>query len=202
MSTREQPQPENEPVTLLLQKMEEGDAVAAEALYDLVYEDLRGRARRILGGAAGQTLAATAVVHEAWLKLAGSRSADWQNRDHFLRVAAKAMRSVVVDHARAKRTDKRGGQAERVRLGEVLQVYEERAIDVLVLNEALERLAAMDGDLARLVELRFFGGLTIAETASVLGVSTPTVERGWRFARSWLRTELSEGEGDASDEDG
>ena len=194
MTRRPMPASDDEPVTLLLQKMEGGDTSAAERLYGLVYEELRGRANRILGGQAGQTMAATAVVHEAWLKLAGGNGADWQNRDHFLRVAAKAMRSVIVDYARAKGADKRGGQAERVRLGEVLDVYEERAIDVIVLNEALERLTEMDAELGRLVELRFFGGLTIAETASVLGVSTPTVERSWRFARSWLRTELEEAE--------
>ena len=182
--------PRDEPFTELLQRMQDGDSEAGERVFSVVYSELRAQARRMMGGGEGDTLQPTAVVNEAWIKLAAGQGADWQSRDHFLGFAARAMRSILVDYARAKKAAKRGGRAERVELDEALRAYEERAIDLLALDEALERLSGADPVLARLVELRFFGGLTIAETARVLEVSTPTVERGWRAARSWLRSEL------------
>jgi RNA polymerase sigma factor (TIGR02999 family) len=185
-----------EPVTVLLQRMSRGDVAAEEQLFAFLYGELRARARGIMGGGDGHTLQPTAVVHEAWLKLAGGET-DWQGRSHFLAVAARAMRQVLVDHARAKRAEKRGGNVERVTLDEAVRVYEERAIDLVALDEALSRLADEDAELARLVELRFFGGLTIEETARVLDVSTPTVERWWRTARGRLRVDLDDGLDDA-----
>jgi len=180
---------DSEPVTLLLQRMGRGDRGAAEELFGILYDELRRRAAGIMSGQAGQTLQPTAVVHEAWLKLG---EGDWESRGHFLGVAAKAMRSVLVDHARARRAEKRSGGGSRVGLDQVLLAYEERALDLVGLDEALGRLEAFDPELARLVELRFFGGLSIAETAEVLGRSTATIERSWRTARSFLRVELGD----------
>lgn len=181
----------DETITRILQRVAAGEEDAAERLFSILYVDLRDRAGRMMAGAGGHTLQPTAVVHEAWLKLSGGEL-DWKNRSHFLGVAAKTMRSILIDHARAKQSAKRGGGAKRQHLDEAVRVYEERAIDLLALNDALETLAQHDPELARLVELRFFGGLTIAETAEVLGVSTPTVERSWRSARSLLRTVLGD----------
>lgn len=183
-----------ETITRILQQMAAGEEAAEERLFSLLYNELRDRAGRMMRGAAGSTLQPTAVVHEAWLKLADG-GADWRNRAHFLRVAAKTMRSILIDHARAKGTGKRGG-GERLHLDEAVRMYEQRSIDLLALDDALENLAQHDPRLARLVELRFFGGLTIAETAEVLGVSTPTVERSWRSARSLLRTLLGDDDGE------
>ena len=177
-------------MTQLLQKMADGDPSAGEELFSLVYSDLRSRAARLMQGPDAHTLQPTAVVNEAWMKLSGGDS-NWENRGHFLGVAAKAMRSVLVDHARAKRAQKRGGGAERIELDTAIEVFEERARDLVLLDEALDHLQTLDARLGKLVELRFFAGLTIPETAEALGVSTPTVERGWRTARSWLRAEMS-----------
>ena len=179
-----------DPLTILLNKMSQGDDRAGEQLFERLYADLRSRAGGMMSGRAENTLQPTAVVNEAWLKIAASPETDWNSRGHFLGVAAKAMRSVLVDHARAKRASKRGGSGERVPLDDALAMYEERAIDLLALDAALERLAESDAELARLVELRFFSGLTIPETAQVLKISTATVERSWRTARSLLRVEL------------
>lgn len=179
-----------EPVTLLLKQMADGDESAASELFELVYSDLRARAARLMQSEHGHTLQPTAVVNEAWMKLAGG-GVSWESRGHFLGVAAKAMRSVLVDHARAKKASKRGGDAQRVALDAAVHVFEERALDLVRLDAALEQLNQIDPKLGQLVELRFFGGLTIPETAEVMGVSTPTIERGWRAARSWLGHELS-----------
>lgn len=179
-----------EPVTILLKQMAEGDESAASELFELVYGDLRARAARLMQSENGHTLQPTAVVNEAWMKLAGG-GVNWASRGHFLGVAAKAMRSVLVDHARAKKASKRGGGAQRVALDAAVEVFEERAMDLVRLDTALEQLRTVDSKLSQIVELRFFGGLTIPETAEVMQVSTPTVERGWRTARSWLGHELS-----------
>lgn len=189
-------------VTLLLRKMDGGDSAAADALYLEVYSDLRRRAAGLMGHeGSSHTLGATGVVHEAWMRVAsaGSGKEGWNGRKHFLGVAAKAMRSVLVDHARARATEKRGGGQERVVLDEAVALFETRAIDLVVLDEALEGLAAFDPELARLVELRFFAGLSIAETAQVTGVSTATVERSWRTARAFLRTALDDGESSSAE---
>ena len=189
-------------LTRLLQQAGAGDDQAAERLYRAVYEDLRRMAKDMMGpAAAGSTLQPTAVVHEAWLKLcpAGPESGDpsatrWNERGHFLAVASKAMRSVLVDHARARGTQRRGGHQYRIEWDEALALFEDRGMDVLRLDEALTRFAKLDPELARVVELRFFGGLTISEAAQTIGVSTATVDRGWRTARAWLRAELGTGE--------
>ena len=189
--------------TQLLQRMESGDAGAANELLNSLYGELRALAERMMADQpAEHTLQPTALVNEAWLRIArpggakhggtGEAGREWEGRGHFVRLAARAMRSVLVDHARAKRADKRGGGRGREALDGVLAHYEEKALDVLALNDALERLARMDEQLARIVELRFFAGLTIAETAPLLGVSTPTIERGWRVARLWLLREMPE----------
>jgi RNA polymerase sigma factor (TIGR02999 family) len=177
--------------TQLLQRMEEGDAEAAGELLPILYEELRAIAHRYMQGErTGHTLQPTAVVNEAYVRLFEGEDQRWESRAHFVGVAARAMRNVLVDHARARKAQKRGGDHKRQALDCVLAHYEENQLDPLALHEALERLAAMDPELARLVELRFFAGLTIEETAPVLGVSTPTVERRWRVARMWLRKEL------------
>ena len=167
--------PHDPRITLLLQRMEAGDESAGAALAPLVHAELRRLAGDLMRGQpAGHTLQATALVNEAWIRLAGDGDVAWRDHRHFFRVAAKAMRSILVDHARRKAAQKRAGVGERVPL-----------------DEALERLAAVDVDLVRLVELRFFAGLSIPETARVLDVSTPTIERGWRTARAILHLQLS-----------
>lgn len=183
-------------VTALLARLQDGDSSAGEELYRLLYADLRGRAGVLVASNPDGTLQATELVNEAWLKLRepaarGPGGERWDGRAHFLAVAAKAMRSVLIDHARARKTDKRGGTVERVVLDETLAVYEGRAIDIIALNDALDELGEMSERLARIVELRFFGGLSSKETAAVLEVSTATVERGWASARAWLHVHLT-----------
>ncbi len=161
-----------------------------EAPINEVYATLRKlAARKIAGEGAGQTLSATALVHEAWLRLAEA-SVEWQDKSHYLRTAATALRRILVDRARAKVADKRGGGAERVALGD--PAAPTRAEELLALDEALERLAAEKPDHARLVELRYFAGLTGDEAAAALGVSPATADRLWRYARAWLQAELAE----------
>ncbi len=180
-----------EPLTQLLRRAHGGDVQAADELFSAVYEDLYGRAAKMMRGQpSGHTLQPTAVVNEAWLRLGLDGNQDWQDRRHFLAVASKAMRSVLVDHARARKTQRRGGHRQRVDWTDGLVWSNERSFDLLALDEALTRFGELDPALSQLVELRFFGGLTIAETAEVLGMSTATVERGWRTARLWLRAEL------------
>lgn len=177
-------------VTALLRRSSDGDPAAASALFEQLYGELRARAQ-LVAGRAGATLQPTALVHEAWLKLVPERSPSFADRAHFLRAAAAAMRSVLVDHIRARRTQKRGGDLQRVDLDAVADVYDARAVDLLGLDEAMARLAALDPQLAQIVELRFFAGLQMQEIGPVLAVSTSTVERGWRTACAWLRAELA-----------
>lgn len=165
--------------------------MARDELIPLVYETLRRIARRQLCGEhAGYTLETTALINEAYLELV-DQPVPWQNRAHFFGIAARLMRELLVDYARARGRLKRGGDRQQMSLSVADRIAQERAIDLLELDEALETLAQADPQRSRIVELRFFGGLTIEETAQVLGVSTPTVERGWRAARAWLQTELS-----------
>ena len=171
----------------LLASSRAGDDGAAGALYDAVYDELRRLARRVRTGATPETLNTTALVHEAYLRMADGGG--YADRAHFLGVAAKAMRHVVIDHVRRQRAEKRGGGAEVLPLRETL-VGTAPSDDLLALDEALSRFAAVDARGARVIECRFFGGLTIEETAAALGVSTPTVERSWRAARAWLVREL------------
>jgi RNA polymerase sigma factor (TIGR02999 family) len=182
-------------VTDLLRAWAAGDQAALDELLPLVYDELRRQARRYMRAQpSGHTLQTTALVHEAYLRLVGQSHVDWQSRAHFLGVASKAMRSILVDHARARRAAKRGGTARAVTLDEaggVPDAGSQRGVDVLALDEALARLAELDLRKSQLVELRYFGGLGIEEAAVVLGVSPATVKREWTTARAWLRRELS-----------
>ena len=186
---------EGQAVTELLRAWGAGDAAASDALVPLVYAELRRQAQLALRRESeGHTLQATALVHEAWLRLAGQRGAHWESRTQFLAIAAQMMRRVLVDHARARRADKRGGGGTQVTLGDA-ELGEHAAaasedVDVLALDEALARLAELDPRKARLVELRYFAGLSIPEAAAALGISPATVGREWAVARMWLRREL------------
>ena len=179
-------------VTELLHAWGAGDARASEALVPLVYAELRRQARRALRREGlGHTLQPTALVHEAWLRLDDQHGARWESRGQFLAVAAQMMRRVLVDHARTRRALKRGGGATQVTLGHAEHaVPGTDRVDVLALDDALARLAALDPRKARLVELRYFAGLSIPEAAAALGVSLATVGREWAIARMWLRREL------------
>jgi RNA polymerase sigma factor (TIGR02999 family) len=178
-------------VTELLHAWGAGDARASEALIPLVYAELRRQARRALRREGeSNTLQATALVHEAWLRLDGQHDARWESRTQFLAVAAQMMRRVLVDHARTRRALKRGGAGTQVTLGEDHAVAAPDAVDVLALDDALARLAVLDPRKARLVELRYFAGLSIPEAATALGISPATVGREWAVARMWLRREL------------
>jgi len=192
------PAPGGYAVTELLRAWGAGDAEACEALTPLVYAELRRQAQRALRREEdGHTLQATALVHEAWLRLDGQHDARWESRSQFFAVAAQMMRRVLVDHARTRQALKRGGAGVRVTLGvvdrEVGGPGDDEpldAMDVLALDDALARLAALDPQKARLVDLRYFAGLSIPEAAAALGVSPATVGREWAVARMWLRREL------------
>ncbi|HMB68811.1 MAG TPA: sigma-70 family RNA polymerase sigma factor [bacterium] len=181
-----------EQVTRLLDGVRRGDADARERLYDLVYEDLRRIARAHLRGRATGTLGTTAMVNEAYLRLAGAEERSWNDRVHFLSVASRAMRQILVDQARRKLAAKRGGGQTPLELDEGRVGEEPRVLEIVALDQALDRLKTLDERLARVVELRFFGGLSVEETASVLGVTDRTVKRDWRKARSVLHTWLGE----------
>lgn len=181
--------PDANDVTRLLRRMAQGDESAPAELLPHLYEQLRGIAELLMAQQSpSHTLQPTALVHEAWMRMSGG---DYEGREHFAAVAARAMRSVLVDHARRKRAEKRGGAALRVPADLLLERIEEEGADVLALEDALERLGARDPELLRIVELRFFGGLEVSETAHALGVSESTVEREWRAARAWLYRRLS-----------
>lgn len=174
-------------VTQLLKQWSGGDRDALEQLLPLVYRELHLLAERYLRRErSDHTLQATALVHEAYLKLIDQREVRWQNRAHFFGVAAQAMRRILVDHARSHMAAKRGSGGVKLSLDEALVVSDERAEELVALDEALTRLAEVDPQKSRIVELRFFGGLSIEETAEVLGVGTATVIRHWRMARAWL----------------
>ena len=180
-------------VTALLRAWSEGDQAALDRLLPAVYAELHRQAERYMRAQPpGHTLQTTALVHEAYLRLVSREGAAWNGRAHFLGVAAKAMRSILVDHARARRRVKRGGGAEQVTLAGIEDSSGRgRDLDVLELDDALARLAALDPRKAALVELRYFGGLGIEEAAGSLGISSATAKREWRLARAWLQRELS-----------
>ena len=187
------PAPDAPGVTELLLAWGAGDAAALDALIPVVYAELRTQARRAMRRETpGHTLQTTALVHEAFLRLVDQRRIAWRNRAQFFGVAAQLMRRILVDSLRARRATKRGGGAHRLTLGDADVAVEAPGDEVLALHEALERLAALDPAQARLVELRYFGGLTIEEAAEVLGVSAATVKREWAVARAWLRRELED----------
>jgi RNA polymerase sigma factor (TIGR02999 family) len=163
-------------------------------LLPLVYAELRRLAASYLRRERpDHTLQPTALVHEAYLRLVDQTQARWQNRAHFLGVAAQMMRRILVDHARGHRAEKRGGDFQILSLDENIDVSGERAADLVALDEALKRLAELDPQKSRVVELRFFGGLSVEETAEVLGVSAPTVKRQWRMAKAWLYGQVQKG---------
>lgn len=179
-------------VTRLLLDLRAGRRDALDALLPLVYEDLHRRAARYLRRErAGHTLQPTALVHEAYLRLVDQRQVEWQDRGHFFAVAAQAMRRILVDHARTHQRDKRGGGVQKETLDENSAISYERSIELLAVDEALTRLETLDPQQSRLVELRYFAGLTIEETAHVLGVSMATVKREWSVARAWLFAAIS-----------
>jgi RNA polymerase sigma factor (TIGR02999 family) len=189
------PNQSNHDVTGLLQQWQAGDAGALERLLPLVYDELRRVARaRLRQEQPGHTLQATALVHEAYLRLVGSRLPTPQNRTHLFGVAARLMREILVDHARRKAAGKRGGGAATlIELDESVAAPEIGTLDLLALDEALTELDALDQRLCRVVELKFFAGLNIDETAQALRVSSATVERDWTVAKAWLHQRLSEG---------
>ncbi len=190
-------------VTRLLQRWAGGDAAALEDLWPLVYDDVRRLARRQMARERGDhTLQGTALVNEAFIRLAGQRVFQWQNREQFLSLAAQVMRRVLVDHARQRGAQRRGDGAKRLSLhdtqaaievdeAQALRALDDERIDVLAIDSALTRLALIDAPQSRIVELRYFGGLTLEETASVAGISLASVKREWAVARAWLRRELS-----------
>lgn len=199
------PAPPTRPVTdamnatVLLQRVQYGDADAARDLLPLVYEQLRATAGSFFRAQQhNHTLQPTALVHEAYLKLVGNVETQWEGRSHFCAVAATAMRQILLDHARAKRALKRGGDAQKKELTNIETPSSSEVIDLLALDEALTRLTEIDADGARIVELRFFGGLTNEQIADLLRMSRPTVERSWRRCRAWLRTQIS-GDADVQD---
>jgi RNA polymerase sigma-70 factor, ECF subfamily len=180
------------PIDELIDRATRGDAPALEALMPLVYAELRRLAAHYLKGERpGQTLQPTALVHEAYLKLLKDRPERWQNRAHFCAIAAHSMRQILIERARARDALKRGGGQPRVTFDEGLPASApERGVDVIALDTALDRLAALDAGQARIVELRYFGGLSIEETAEAMGISPATVKRHWAVARAWLAKEL------------
>jgi len=182
-------------VTRILSSMENGDPSAAEQLLPLVYDELRRlAAQRLACENPGQTLQATALVHEAYLRLVGTEGeAHWDNRGHFFAAAAEAMRRILVENARRKQAVKHGGGKRRVPLEEFHRVTESPE-DLLDLDDTLTRFAAEEPDKARLVQLRFFAGLSMPQAAAALGISVATAERWWTFARAWLYSELQAGE--------
>lgn len=180
-----------ERVTEWLQAWGKGDIDAGSRLYELVYRDLRRQAARLLRRERPEhTLQPTALVHEAYLRLAEVHDAQWPSRAHFFAMAGRVMRHVLVDHARRRRALKRDGGLTRVSWTEDTAVLREPNLDVIALEEALQDLALLDPDQANIVALRLFGGLSVEETAEVAGVSTATVKREWRTARAWLRRRL------------
>lgn len=182
--------------TTLLQALPEGGPQVAERLFHLVFDELHRLAEaQFRRERADHTLQPTALVNEVFLRLIGQTRTDWKSRAHFLAVAARAMRQILVDHARSRERAKRGGQACRVAAGELVATSAHADPDLLDLEEALERFAALDQRQSRIVELRFFGGMTVPEIAHVLSVSKTTVEADWRMARAWLRRELVGGSG-------
>jgi len=183
-------------MTQLLIDWSKGDRAALDQLMPLVHAELRRLAAHYMRRERpGHTLQTSALVNEAYLRLIDQKSVNWQSRAHFFGIAAQLIRQILIDHARKRQSAKRGG-AQQVSLDETAVVSRERSVELLALDEALDRLAAFDPRKARIVELRFFGGLTEEETAEVMAVSLPTVQREWRAAKAWLRRMLTDGKND------
>lgn len=180
-------------ISAILRAARGGERAALDEVFSRVYEEIRGIARGQLARAGRATLSTTAVVHEAYLKLVRSPAVDYEDRRHFYAVAATAMRHILLNHARARATRKRDG-GQRLTLDEAQLAVDDHAEDLIALDAALERLAALDDRLARVVELRFYAGLTVEETAGILGVTDRTVKRDWRAARAFLHQQLHPGD--------
>jgi RNA polymerase sigma factor (TIGR02999 family) len=180
-------------VTRILSAIEQGDPKAPELLLPLVYDELRKlAAQRLARESPGQTLQATALVHEAYLRLVGSEPSGWNGRGHFFSAAAEAMRRILIENARRKRSGKHGGDLQRIDLDRVDTPGDSPSDDILAVDEALLKLAAEDPTKAELVKLRYFGGLSVEDAGRVLGISRATADRYWAYARVWLYSELSE----------
>jgi RNA polymerase sigma factor (TIGR02999 family) len=185
--------PGSKEVTQLLADWSNGDQAALDKLLPLVNSELRNLAGRYMRREnPGHTLQTSALVNEAYLRLIDQKNVRWQNRAHFFGIAAQLMRRILIDHARSHQYAKRGGGALKVSLDEAAAITETCAVELLAVDEALEKLTAMDARKGRIVELRFFGGLSLDETAEVMGISSATVQREWRAAKAWLRRMLAD----------
>jgi RNA polymerase sigma factor (TIGR02999 family) len=194
-------------ITQLLQRWAAGEAAALDALWPMVYDDIRDRARRQLASERrDHTLPGTALVNEAFVKLSNQRVDHWQSREQFLSLASQIMRRVLIDHARRRKAERRGGAVERLSIddtqgalaaehAQAINAFDDERIDVLAIDTALTQLEQLDPTQGRIVELRYFGGLTIEETATVVSISPASVKREWALARAWLRRELAVSEG-------
>jgi RNA polymerase sigma factor (TIGR02999 family) len=190
--TEESPAPRD--LTALLVKWRNGDRSALDQMTPLLYDELRRLARHFLASErSDHTLQPTALVHEAYLRLIDQHSVDWRNRAHFLAMAATMMRRILINHAQAHNAAKREGSAEVVSLEDAFGIFTDPRVDLLHLNTALDRLSGLDPQQGRVVELRYFGGLSIEETAEALGISPATVKREWSTARLWLMQQMSSG---------
>ena|SRR3984893_15901029 len=186
---------DQENVTRLLLEWSDGNQQALEEMLPLIYDELRHLAHNFLyRERPGHTLQTTALVHEAYLRLIDQRDARWQNRAHFFAIAAQAMRRILIDSARKHVAEKRGGGGEKLSLTEVASIFLEPDANLLALDEALNALAEIDPQQSRIIELRYFGGLTIEETAEVMKLSPATIKREWAMARAWLHQTLTGGE--------
>lgn len=182
-------------ITQLLVAWNGGDKAALDQLIPIVYEELRRQASRYLRQERpGHTLQTTALIHEAYLRLVDQKSVQWQNRAHFFGIAAQLMRRILVDHARTRHRAKRGGSAVRVSLSDATAVTKDANLDLVELDQALNRLAEIDPQQSKIVELRFFSGLNVEETAAALNISPATVKRDWSVAKAWLHREISRDE--------
>ena len=185
---------DSENITDLLVSYGRGDKESLDKLMPVVYDELRRQAARYLRREQpGHTLQTTALIHEAYVRLVDQRNVQWQNRAHFFGIAAQMMRRILVDHARTKKRAKRGGSDIKVSLDDATVAVKGQDLDVVAVDEALTRLAKIDEQQSRVVELRFFSGLTVEETAEVMGISPATVKRDWSMAKAWLHRELSGG---------
>jgi len=182
-------------VTRILTAIEQGDAKAADELLPLVYEELRRlAAQKMSHERPGQTLQATALVHEAYIRLVGSEAQDWKGRTHFFGAAAEAMRRILIENARRKQRGKHGGDRQRVDLNDADLTIEGPSTDLIALDEALAKLAEEDKIVSELVKLRYFAGLTVGQAATILGISRRTADRYWAYARAWLYQEITKAE--------
>jgi RNA polymerase sigma-70 factor, ECF subfamily len=191
-ATRDNREPAD--ITILLARVKQGDADAESNLAPLIYNELRAIARNYMRRERpDHTLQATVLVHEAFLQLVGDSKIEWQNRAHFFALASRVMRRILIDHARAAHAQKRPGARQKVELESALAFVEAQSADLLALDEALKRLEAWDPRQSRIVEMRFFAGLSFEEIAEVLGISERTAKKDWMMARTWLYRELSKG---------